>query len=99
MIEENRAEVWDQLEAWGIEVPLWQGPKGWLGNLTDEQKEELETMRQEYLDSVKTKLEEWGVETPEVNGAPLGGMRFQRRGFVGMRGQRGGFRDFGLFKP
>ena len=58
-------------------------------SLTEEQKEELQTMRQEYLDSVKAKLEEWGVEPPEVHGPRPGGMGFRGRGA----------RGFGLLKP
>jgi hypothetical protein len=46
IIEENQAEVKEQLEAWGIELPVLQGPMGWLSSLTDEQLEELQTMRQ-----------------------------------------------------
>ena len=99
IIEQNRVEVKEILESWGVETPIRKGQMDWRSSLSDEQKEELQTMRQDYLDSVKAKLEEWGVETPEFNGAPLGGMGFQRRGFVGMRGQRGGFRGFRLFKP
>lgn len=89
MIEENRAEVKEQLEAWGVEIPMLQGPMGWRDSLTDEQLEELQTMRQNYQDAVNAKLEEWGIETPEVQGPRPGG-----RGFRG-RGARG----FGLFKP
>ena len=99
IIKENRAEVKELLESWNIDTPIWKGPMDWQSSLTDEQKEELQTMRQEYVDAVKAKLEEWGVETPEVNGGPPSGMGFSGRGFVGMRRQRGGFRDFGLFKP
>jgi uncharacterized protein YnzC (UPF0291/DUF896 family) len=98
IIEENRAEVKDQLEEWGVETPMWQGPMGLLGSLTDEQKEELIAMRQDYLDSVNAKLEEWGIEIPEVHGLPPGGMVHGPRpagmGFCG-RGARG----FGLLKP
>jgi len=89
MIEENRAEVKEQLEAWGVEIPMLQGPMGWRDSLTDEQLEELQTMRQNYQDAVNAKLEEWGIETPEVQGPRPGG-----RGFRG-RGARG----FCLFKP
>jgi len=58
---------------------------GLRGSLTDEQIEELQTMRQEFQDAVNAKLEEWGVETPEFNG----GMGFRGRGA----------RGFGQFKP
>jgi len=89
MIEENRAEVKAQLEAWGIEIPMRQDPMGLLESLTDEQKEELQTMRQNYLDAVNAKLEEWSVEVPEVDGACGFGMGFRGRGP----------RGFSLFKP
>jgi len=96
-IDENRAEVKAQLEEWGIEIPMLQGPMGLLGSLTDEQKEELKTMRQEYLDAVNAKLEEWGIETPEVHGPPPGGMvHGPRLGGMGFHGR--GTRGFGLFE-
>jgi len=50
------------------EIPVRQGPMGLRGSLTDEQIEELQTMRQEFQDAVNAKLEAWGIETPEVNG-------------------------------
>ena len=40
-------------------------------------------MKQEYLDSVKAKLEEWDIETPEG----LGLRAFIRRGFSKFRGR------------
>ena len=89
MIEENRAEVKGQLEAWGVETPMLQGPMGWRDSLTDEQKEELQTMKQNFQDAINAKLEEWGIETPEVQGPRAFGMGFR------VRGTRG----FGLFKP
>jgi hypothetical protein len=42
-------------------------------------------MRQEYIDAVKAKLEEWGVETPEIIGEPLDGIGFRGGGFGGIR--------------
>lgn len=62
---------------------------GLRGSLTDEQIEELQTMRQEFQDAVNAKLEEWGVETPEFDGPHGFGMGFRGRGA----------RGFGLFKP
>ena len=73
----------------GIEILVLQGPMGWRDSLTDEQLEELQTMRQEYLDAVNAKLEEWGIETPEVPGPRAFGMGFRGRDF----------RGFGLLKP
>ena len=55
-IDENRVEIQAQLEAWGIESPMWQGPMDLLKSLTNEQKEELQTMKQK-LDAVNAKLE------------------------------------------
>ena len=61
MIEENRAEVKDQLEAWGVKI----------SELTDEQREILKTMIEENRAEVKEQLEAWGVETPMLQG-PMG---------------------------
>ena len=54
MIEENRAEVKDQLEAWGVEI----------SELNYEQRELLKTMIDENCAEVKAQLEEWGIEIP-----------------------------------
>jgi Spy/CpxP family protein refolding chaperone len=35
---------------------------GWLANLTDEQRAELQTMTEEFQDAVKAKLEEWDIQ-------------------------------------
>ena len=54
MIEENRAEVKDQLEEWGVKI----------SELDDEQRELLKTMIDENRAEVKEQLEAWGVEIP-----------------------------------
>ena len=88
-IGENRAEIQSQLEAWGVEIPMRQGPRGLLEDLTEEQKDELRIMKQNFHDSVNTKLEDWGVEVPEFD---------DTNGFCrGFRGRCA--RGFGLFKP
>ena len=75
-IKENREEIKSQLEEWGIEVPPPpERPGNFLEDLTEEQREELKTMRQEFNDAVKNKLEGWGIEVPEFDC-----MRFGRRG-------------------
>jgi uncharacterized protein YnzC (UPF0291/DUF896 family) len=61
IIEENRAEVKDQLEEWGVKI----------SELNDEQRELLKTMIDENRAEVKEQLEEWGVETPMWQG-PMG---------------------------
>jgi uncharacterized protein with GYD domain len=61
MIEENRAEVKDQLEEWGVEI----------SELDDEQRELLKTMIDENRAEVKEQLEAWGVEIPMLQG-PMG---------------------------
>jgi uncharacterized protein YnzC (UPF0291/DUF896 family) len=61
MIEENRAEVKDQLDEWGVEI----------SELNDEQREILKTMIDENRAEVKEQLEEWGVEIPMWQG-PMG---------------------------
>ena len=84
-IKANRDEIESQLEEWGIEIPEPpQHPRGFLEDLTEEQKEELETMRQEFEDAVKSKLEEWDIEVPE---------------FVGMRSGPRSPGRFGLCRP
>ena len=83
-IKENRDEIKAQLEEWGIEIPTPHGPSSFLEGLTEEQKDELETMRQGFHDSVSNKLEEWGVEVSDFDGMRLG---------------RRGPGRFGMFKP
>jgi hypothetical protein len=61
IIEENRAEVQNQLEAWDVEI----------SELDDEQRELLKTMIEENRAEVKEQLEEWGVEIPMWQG-PMG---------------------------
>lgn len=61
MIEENRAEVKNQLGAWGVEK----------SELNDEQREQLKTMIEENHAEVKAQLEAWGVEIPVCQG-PMG---------------------------
>ena len=61
MIKENRAEVKEQLEAWGVEI----------SELDDEQRELLKTMIEENRAEVKAQLEVWGIEIP-VRQGPLG---------------------------
>ena len=88
-MEENRNEIMTLLEAWGVEIPVWQGPRGWYEDLTDEQREELETMKQDYQNALKAKLDGWGVEVPELDRVHGFRMGFCRRGPKG----------FNLFKP
>jgi hypothetical protein len=61
VIEENRAEVKEQLEAWGAE----------MFELDDEQREQLKAMMDENHAEVQALLEEWGIEVPEWEG-PMG---------------------------
>ena len=61
MIEENRAEVQNQLDEWGVEI----------SELDDEQREILRTMIEENRAEVKEQLEAWGVEVPIRHG-PMG---------------------------
>jgi len=74
--EEIRAEINAMLEEWGVEVPEFHGPTPpWLGNLTDEQRAEIDQIvqdmkeagatREEIKAAVDAKLEEWGIEVPE----------------------------------
>jgi uncharacterized protein with GYD domain len=58
IIDENRAEVKDQLEEWGVKI----------SELTDEQREILKTMIDENRAEVKEQLEAWGVEIPMWQG-------------------------------
>ena len=75
-IKENREEIKSQLEEWGIEIPPpSEHPRSFLEDLTEEQRQELKTIRQEFNEAVKNKLEGWGIEVPEFDC-----MRFARRG-------------------
>ena len=61
MIEENRAEIQNQLETWGAKI----------FELDDEQRELLKTMIEENRAEVQAQLEAWGVEIP-VRQGPMG---------------------------
>jgi hypothetical protein len=58
IIEENRAEIQNQLETWDIEI----------SELDDEQRELLKTMIEENRAEVQAQLEAWGVEIPMWKG-------------------------------
>ncbi len=58
MIEENRAEIQNQLETWDVEI----------SELDDEQRELLKTMIEENRAEVQAQLEAWGVEIPMRQG-------------------------------
>ena len=73
MIEENRAEIQNQLETWDVEI----------SELDDEQRELLKTMIEENRVEVQAHLEAWGVEIPEVNGPHGFSMGFRGRGARG----------------
>ena len=61
MIEENRDEVKDQLETWGVEI----------SELDDEQREILKATIEENRAEVQGQLEAWGIELPLWQG-PMG---------------------------
>ena len=75
--EEIKAAVESKLTEWGIEVPKFEQSRlpPWWSELTDEQKEEIITIKEELReagaskeeirDAVKTKLEEWSIEIPK----------------------------------
>lgn len=75
--EEIKAAVESKLTEWGIEVPKFEQSRlpPWWSELTDEQKEEIITIKEELReagaskeeirDAVKTKLEEWNIEIPK----------------------------------
>ncbi len=54
MIEENHAEIKNQLEEWNVTI----------SELNDEQREILKTMHEENRAEVEAQLEEWGIEIP-----------------------------------
>ena len=79
--EEIRAEIRAMLEEWDVKVPGHHGPRPrWLGDLTDEQREEINQMvkdmkeagagREEIKTAVDAKLEEWNIEVPESPAPP-----------------------------
>jgi len=61
MIEENKAEVQNQIETWGVEI----------FELDDEQREFLKTIINENRDEVQNQLKTWGIEIP-VRRDPMG---------------------------
>jgi len=75
--EEIKAAVESKLTEWGIEVPKFEQSRKpqWWSELTDEQKEEIITIKEELIeagasneeirDAVKMKLEEWNLEIPK----------------------------------
>lgn len=85
--QEIRDAVNAKLEEWGIEIPEpndQQRPEpGWMSQLTDEQKVELQELvdslresgatPEETRDAMNAKLQEWGIElpaTPQAREAP-----------------------------
>lgn len=54
LLEENRAQVQNQLETWGVEI----------SELSEQQREELKAIIEENRAEVKELLESWGIETP-----------------------------------
>ena len=54
LLEENRAQVQNQLETWGVEISA----------LNEQQREELKVIIDENRAEVKELLESWGIETP-----------------------------------
>ena len=75
--EEIKAAVESKLTEWGIEVPKFEQPRKpqWWSELTDEQKEEIITIKEELIeagaskeeirDAIKMKLEEWNIKIPK----------------------------------
>ena len=75
--EEIKVAVESKLTEWGIEVPEFEQPQlpPWWSELTDEQKEEIITIKEELIeagaskeeirDAFKMKLEEWNIEIPK----------------------------------
>lgn len=75
--EEIKTAVESKLTEWGIEVPKFEQSRKpqWWSELTDEQKEEIITIKEELIeagasneeirDAVKMKLEEWNLEIPK----------------------------------
>ena len=49
-------------ETGNVCLPLRRGCIGWLSDLTDEQRAELQTMTEEIRNAVQAKLAEWGVQ-------------------------------------
>jgi hypothetical protein len=72
--EEIKAAVESKLTEWGIEAQKFEQPRlpPWWSELTDEQKEEIITIKEELIeagasreeirDAFKMKLEEWNIE-------------------------------------
>lgn len=71
IIEENRAKVKEQIEAWDVEIPVQQSPMGLRGSFIVEQIDELQAMKRSFQDTVNAKLEECG-EVPEESSQGFG---------------------------
>ncbi len=84
--EDIRKAVQDKLKEWGFALPerhggFGRGPRGFLGQLTDEQKDSIQALikdmkangatREEIREAVNNQLDAWGVERPQ----PPGGRR------------------------
>ena len=78
--EETREAMNAKLQEWGIELPAPPETREppWMSQLTDEQKAELQQLRdslkasganpEETRDAVDAKLQEWGIEVPVQDG-------------------------------
>jgi hypothetical protein len=75
--EEVKTAVESKLTKWGIDVLTFEQSRlpPWWSELTDEQKEEIITIKEELIeagaskeeirDAFKMKLEEWNIEIPK----------------------------------
>jgi len=66
----TRTDIKDQLDEWGIEMPMHKHPRAFrhiMSQLTDDQKDTLKELRESGADreAIQAQLDEWGIERPE----------------------------------
>ena len=67
----NGEDTTTTVETKSVNPSVMWGRMGWLSNLTDEQRTELQTMREEFQSAVQAKLTEWGVQIEPSSSAKL----------------------------
>lgn len=61
-VSANDEDILAMDETETIVLPFRHGRIGWTSELTEDQKAELEAIREEFQDAIQAKLDEWGVE-------------------------------------
>ena len=61
-VSANDGEILTMDETETVVRPFRRGQMGWMSELTEDQKAELEAIREEMRDAIKAKLDEWDIE-------------------------------------